>query len=418
MLKLSALDEDLLRIETPVRPMHWCIMAKLRSDAASRVDLAALRHRVAERAASRDVFSIAVTRNRFRAPGVRMDTGDIDPEVMIRHQKVRGQAQMRLLLASMMAHFNPTDRLWEITLVDDTSSAGQYLITRVHHCLADGLSAAGFAYLFVDGTKDQLAHFDRYLISPRFSLDPIDRTAMIGAWRHLAHTWSEGRRGRRPAQHRPSATRLVNHLALPAAAVNSAARSYQATQSEFLLASVTHALRSLPLGEGITTMRTMIPITLDPALRHTGNAMAFALVNLPMTETPFENTLAEIRRQIGDIARQKPHFALPTLTQQAGGPWLYKRFASRAIMNAVRPNIDVGLTPIHVSIDRVFGVEVEAVLPFSPLVYTPISIAALLLGRKLTLGITTEAGAVGGLGEALADELSAQLTHAEPAVAM
>jgi len=408
---LSPLDEDLLRIETRARPMHWCFLIRLRADATHRVDLAELRERVVARSAARELFSLTVTRNRFRSPRIGTDPHEIDPAPMVRHDTVSGDAQLRLRLASMMARFEPTDRLWEITLIDELASGQQYLVVRVHHCLGDGLSASGFAYLFVDGSQDDLAQFDRYLVSPRFALPPLHRTVRLGAWRHLAHTWADGRRGRRPSLPRPTRTRLVHYLALPAAAVNLAARSYHATQTEFLLASVTAALRTVLAGQDVTTVRTMIPMTLDPALRHTGNAMAFALVNLPLTAPSFEDILADIRRQVTDIARERPHYALPTLTQQARGPWLYKTWAARAIMTAVRPDLDVGLTPVHLSIDSVLGVDVDAVFPFSPLVYTPISIAALLLGGNLTVGLTADAAAIGALGEALADDLASRLTQ-------
>jgi hypothetical protein len=413
-LRLSALDEDLLRIETTARPMHWCFLVQLAP--GRRVNLAALRERVAARAASRTVFSLTVSPNRFRAPRVGVDPRPIDREAMVRHLQVHGDAQLRLRLADMMARFAPTDRLWELTLVDDVADGRQYLVVRVHHCLGDGLSASGFAYLFVDGTDDELAQFDRYLVSPRFVLPPVGGGELREAWRHLAHTWMRGHRGQRPPARRPSPTRLVHHMTLPAAAVNAAARSHRATQTEFLLASVTLSVRAT-LPPGPTTMRTMIPMTLDAALRHTGNAMAFALVNLPLTLESFDDVLADLHQQVAEIAARRPHVALPTLTQSASGPWPYKTWASRAVMTAVRPDLDVGLTPLHLTIDRVLGADVEAVLPFSPLVYTPISVAALLLGGRLSLGVTTDAATTGALGEALVDELTTRLVASRAAAA-
>lgn len=416
-LRLSPLDEDLLRIETPARPMHWSILIKLRSEGTRRLTLSELRTRVSTRAAQRDIFSLTVTRRRFRAPVIGVDPGDI-AESVVRHTRVHGEAHLRLLLGTMMARFEPTDRLWEITLVDDTISDAQYLILRVHHSLGDGLSASGFAYLFVDGTDKTLSHFDRYLTTPRFTLEPVSNREIASAWRHLAHTWAQGHRAHRPANTRPTMTRQVNYLSVPAAGFNAAARAQHATQTEYLLANVTQALQRLPVGDEVTTMRTMIPMTLDSALAHTGNAMTFALVNLPLTAPTFEAVLTDIRDQITEIAAHKPHYALPTLTQTAAGPWWYKTLASRAILTAVRPNIDVGITPSPLAITAVLGVNVDVVLPFSPLVYTPISIAALLLGGTVSLGITTEAGAVGNLGEALATELADRLSLAPSEVTM
>ena len=96
------------------------------------------------------------------------------------------------------------------------------------------------------------------------------------------------------------------------------------------------------------------------------------------------------------MARNSPNYVLPTLTQNAEGPWLYKQAASRALMSAVRPDLDVGITPLNLKFDSVLGIPVDAVYPISPLIYTPISIAVLLLGDRLTVGHQHRRVAVGG----------------------
>jgi diacylglycerol O-acyltransferase / wax synthase len=407
--RLSALDQDLLCIETARRPMHWCFLIRLRANAGRRVDVEELRSRVVQRATQRDVFALTVRQRRFLGPIVGVDAGQVNPLLAVRHVEVSGESQLRHRLAAMMATFRPTARLWELTLVDDSATGEQYLIVRVHHCLGDGLSASGFAYLFLDGSDEELAQFDRYLLSPRFALPSVDAATLRRSWRHLLRTWLPGVRAARPTAGPLSSTRLVHYQHLSAAAVNAAARSQRASQTEFVLASATMALKELLAGDGATTVRTMIPMTLDLALRHTGNAMAFALVNLPLTAASFDDALAEVRAQLTAIAAERPHYALPTLTQQSGGPWLYKRWASRAVMTAISPDLDLGLNPLHVAMDSVFGVDIEAVFPFSPLVYTPVSVAALLLGDQLTLGVNTDAAAVGSLGEVLVADLAERL---------
>jgi hypothetical protein len=149
-----------------------------------------------------------------------------------------------------------------------------------------------------------------------------------------------------------------------------------------------------------------------------GNARAFAIVNLPLTLNTLHAALTGIPEQMRAIAEERPDYALPILTHNAGGPWLYKRLGSIAIMSALRPDLDVGSNPLYVSMETVFGVRVDAVFPFSPLVHTPVSLAALILGEKLTIGITSDASAVANLGEVLASlawELEARLLHARTA---
>ncbi|MGH3551986.1 MAG: wax ester/triacylglycerol synthase domain-containing protein [Mycobacterium sp.] len=410
---LSPLDLDLVSIETPLRPMHWCFLIRLRSTAAQQIEFAALRERVVQRAEQRDVFRMAVGLRRFRAPRVTLDRSGADT-VHVAHITVAGEADLRYRVGQMLMSFNHAERLWDITLADDTSTEAQYLIVRLHHCLGDGPAASGFAFLLMDGTDKELAQFDRFLVSPRFEMFDVDRSVLLRSWRHLTRSWLHGVRRTRPAVGPTSRTRLINYADLSAAAVNQAARSHGATQMEFLLASMTLEMRRL-LGArpgGPTVMRTLVPVTLDLSLRHTGNATAFAIVNLPLTVDSLDAAVADIHEQLRAIAAERPDYALPTLSQGSGGPWLYKRLASIGIMTAARPDLDVGLNPLHVTMESVFGVPVDAVFPFSPLVYTPVSLAALILGDKLTIGINSDASAVGNIGEVVARELGDRLLHA------
>jgi hypothetical protein len=193
--------------------------------------------------------------------------------------------------------------------------------------------------------------------------------------------------------------------------MNQAARSRGATQMEYLLASITLEMSDIAKARGdrATVVRTMIPVTMDLSLRHTGNAMAFALVNLDLSARSFDDALVHVKDQLRRVAQNSPNYVLPTLTQNAGGPWLYKRAASRALMSVVRPDLDVGITPLNLKFESVLGVPVDAVYPISPLIYTPLSIAVLLLGDRLTVGINTDASAVGGIGQVLAQRLNARL---------
>ncbi|MGC2654991.1 MAG: wax ester/triacylglycerol synthase domain-containing protein [Mycobacterium sp.] len=413
---LSPVDLDLLRIETPMRPMHWCFLIKLRPSATQRIEFGALRDRVIERAEHRGVFRMGVRRNRFSPPTVYPDSSGAQT-VRVAHITVAGEAELRYQVGRMLTSFADAERLWDITLADDVSSQGQYLIVRLHHCLGDGPAASGFAYLVMDGGDNELAQFDRYLVSPRFEMFDVGTAALVRSWRHLFRSWWHGVRRTRPPLGPTSPTRVINYAALSAAAVNQAARSHGATQMEFLLATMSMEMRRLLRTEmGCpAVVRTLVPVTLDLSLRHTGNATAFAIVNLPLTLDSLHAALANIRQQLRDNAAERPDYALPTLTQNSRGPWLYKRLAAIAIMRAVGSDLDVGLNPLHVTMESVFGVPVDNVFPFSPLVYTPISLAALILGDKLTIGINADACAVGNIGEVVARELAERLTDAQPA---
>ena len=403
---------DMLHIETRKRPMHWCFALRLAATPDSRVQLDELRERVVDRACQRDIFQVAFQRRRLRVPLIETKVDDAS-SIQVRELEIASDSEFRFQVAQMLTSFAGSDRLWDVTLLTNRETGVQDIVMRVHHCLADGVSAAGFAYLFIDGDQKQLAAFDRFLTSPRFTMFGLDGPTLRTAAKQFLLSWFEGVAARRPRTGSVSEARIVDYFALSAPSMSQAARSRGATQMEYLLASITVEMRDIvkARGDRATLIRTMIPVTLDLSLRHTGNAMAFALVNLDLSARSFDDALAHVKGQLDRVAQNSPNYLLPTLTQNAEGPWLYKRAASRTVMSVVRPDLDVGITPLNLKFESVLGVPVDAVYPFSPLVYTPISIAALLLGDRLTVGINTDASAVGGVGQVLAQRLNARLVN-------
>ena len=409
---LSVLDMDMLHIETRKRPLHFCFVLRLASSPDRQVTIEQLRRRVLERVAQREIFQVCFQRRGLRAPLIETKVDDAS-SIRVREVQVAGDSDVRFHVGQMLAAPWASGRLWDVTLLTNRDTGVQDVVMRVHHCLADGVSAAGFGYLVVDGDDKALGAFDRFLVSPRFTMFDVDGPTLWAAAKQFAASWWQGAFARHPRTGRVSSTRIVDYFVLSAAAMNQAARARGVSQMAYLLASISMEMSDIAKARGdrATVARTMIPITMDLSLRHTGNAMAFALVNLDLTAGSFDDALGHVTDQLQKVARNSPNYVLRTLTQNAEGPWLYKQAASRALMSAVRPDLDVGITPLSLKFDSVLGIPVDAVYPISPLIYTPISIAVLLLGDRLTVGINTDASAVGGIGHMLAQRLHTRLTN-------
>ena len=222
-----------------------------------------------------------------------------------------------------------------------------------------------------------LGAFDWFLVSPRFTMFDVDGPTLWAAAKQFAASWWQGAFARHPRTGRVSSTRIVDYFVSSAAAMNQAARARGVSQMAYLLASISMEMSDIAKARGdrATVARTMIPITMDLSLRHTGNAMAFALVNLDLTAGSFDDALGACHRPTPEGGPEFTELCAADLDPEPEGPWLYKQAASRALMSAVRPDLDVGITPLNLKFDSVLGIPVDAVYPISPLIYTPISIA-------------------------------------------
>ena len=60
---------------------------------------------------------------------------------------------MRFHVGQMLAAPWASGRLWDVTLLTNRDTGVQDVVMRVHHCLTEGVSAAGFGYLVVDGDE-------------------------------------------------------------------------------------------------------------------------------------------------------------------------------------------------------------------------------------------------------------------------
>jgi diacylglycerol O-acyltransferase / wax synthase len=391
ILRLTNLDNDFLHIETTRRPMHWAVLFDL-ENSGDPISINHLRGRVHERALAYDAFQLGISRGKWRKPLVgrasETELADNVDQVFVGTDSDAAAWVSRLMGCPLTG----TRPRWRISLLNQERPKRQRIVVCAHHVLADGIAAAGFGALFADGSPEELRHFERFLTADRFELGPIDKSDAKRAIRSFRRSWHEG--SARPRWPRlTSGRREVGYLSVPTVELLRMATQRSASVGEYILACVGVALNACPPdGRGLPRkVRTLVPVTLDPGLHHTGNAVGCAFLNIPGSTSNFDDHLAECRQQMEAIAKH------PAIAGQSRLlPWPAQRLASIGTMRLLHPDIIVGVNPGFSSARSVFGNRISRVYPFSTLNYTSMAISVLVLGGVTSFGIVSDPAALPG----------------------
>jgi diacylglycerol O-acyltransferase / wax synthase len=154
---LAPLDSAFVMLEVAGAPLHIGVVAELEVpddglDGRSRFE--AFRRVVAERIHEIPVLTQRVIRTPFDlAWPVLVDDPDFDIDEHVVSRSVPapgGAAELEAVVARVMARELATDRpLWEMSYLEGLASNRAALVFKVHHAIADGVSAAStFANLF------------------------------------------------------------------------------------------------------------------------------------------------------------------------------------------------------------------------------------------------------------------------------
>ena len=229
------------------------------------------------------------------------------------------------LMATPLDHSKP---LWDVYLIDGVGS-GCALLTRIHHCVADGIALARVMLTLTDtgpaekgtgdGFTDEPAHGGALtgalslggglahegieaVVHPRRSAATLGRDAQTLAKLVLGHT------------DRPSAVRgelsglrrVAWSKPIPLAQVKSLAHAHAATVNDILLAAVSGALRRYMLTrEGVTDLHAIVPFNLrpldKPIPRTLGNRFGLVFLELPVDIADPRERVQELKRRMDQI---------------------------------------------------------------------------------------------------------------------
>lgn len=157
--KLSPLDAAFLELEEGDFSAHMHIGSALVFEpppSGARPSLETLREQVRERLGPLPRFRRHLSTPRVRPlslPSWEAD-GEFDPAELVRHAVLPapgGEGELMDWLGDFFSHRLDRNRpLWETTLLEGLEGGRWALVTKVHHCLIDGISGAGVTAALLD----------------------------------------------------------------------------------------------------------------------------------------------------------------------------------------------------------------------------------------------------------------------------
>lgn len=447
--RLSVLDSSFLRLERPDAHMHFGWSATFSVPAgAERPTLEVLRARVAGRLHR-------VPRSRQRLCGAPLGVGEPrwvdDPDFDVAaHVTAPTRPTEALTLASFGALRDgllarPLDRarpLWHVALVPCLADGRLGIVGRVHHAMADGVSATQIAMLLLDSGDGEpelpIAWTARDAPGPaRWMLDPLADGARLaaGSLQAVTHAALRPRSSAREALKGAGRIALaLRHDTLPRAprsplnTPNGPRRTLvgcrasfgelpgDGTLNEIGLAVVAGVLRRLALErcEPAGPLKAMVPVSVRRPPEHAdlGNRISSAAVWLPLDLGSPGARLASVRDQTRRFKRTRRPQGAQTLVSGLSllqGP--LRDAALRAAAAARSYNLIVSNVAGPPTAVTMLGARLEEISPVVPIGHGhALAIGMLSYNRSLHFGLHADPDAlpeVSALPGLIAEEVAA-----------
>ncbi|GAC70647.1 wax ester/triacylglycerol synthase domain-containing protein [Gordonia soli] len=408
-------DFTYLHTDTDSSPGHWSIVLEL-ADGAEPLTLGAVRDRVRERVSLFDLFRIGVAGGRETPPEIVVaDAVDVDRHVT--ELRFTDRADLyRQIAAELETALPRPDPFWRITLLT-SDDAGQFVLLKVHHCVSDGIAGAAFAALLADGSPEELSEFERFATSPRFRVGEVDPDTLASSRAAFEEQWAAGEIERTWPKLTSSGRREMALFSASTRDLRRAAKNHGASVHEFLLGAIGRSLSLAPPNPDASAseiLRVTLPVTLDPAFRHTGNAVAIALLNLAGNETDLDRQIERARAELATIESKNIELALAAGDDVLQIPWADMRSIVGESMARMSPDIHIGINPGFSRVRSVLGVPIAELTPVSPLVGYSFSVTCLILGKSTSFGIAVDAEALPGYADTFVEQFARVLAEAAP----
>jgi diacylglycerol O-acyltransferase / wax synthase len=433
MDRLSPLDSLFLHVEDGITHMHIASCATFEGPAppyAELVELVASKLPVLERYRQKVRF----------VPGqlgrpVWVDDPHFNIGYHVRHTALPspgGENELNALMSRLMSVELDRHRpLWEAWMVEGLTDGRWALISKVHHCMVDGISGTDLMVLLLDPTRERTQPpTDTWTPAP----EPSEETLVVGALRDLLLLPAEQLRAARSVLRRPraAATALWDSMQgavalgrelVPAPALSiegpigphrrwATARAnldelkqirsvFGGTVNDAVLTVITGAFRDLLVSRGDpvdgVALRSLVPVSVRATDDHTANNQVSAsVVELPIgCADPLER-LEATRRQMDALKASHQADASGAVTSMAAFtvPMLYAlglrsgttalRYLPQRSVNTVTTNVPGPRQPLYA-----LGREMLEYLPFVPISQgVRIGISILSYNGKVRFGVT------------------------------
>ena len=427
MNRMSAQDAMFLHVENDVTPMHIGGVSIFEGPPPDFAQLTAmvagkLHHTPRYRQKVRFVpFGISEP--------VWVDDRYFDLSYHLRHTAVPApgsEAQLRAMAARVFSqHLDRARPLWEIWMVEGLSEGRWALLSKVHHCMVDGVAATDLmSVMFDDGAGTPPPDGDHWSPGPEptgvellargvahRAIDPASQLrGAVNAWPQMvsgAAGMARALTAAAPAL-RPATSSLTGPIGphrtwswatVSLAEVKRMRQALGGTVNDIVLTVITHGFRELLDERGEATspgrvVRTMVPVS----VRRPGeqgvynNRVSAVFARLPVGLDDPEARLADIRAQMDGIKASKQAVAGDVLAQLSGfAPPLLLALGSRVMTRSARLNMDTATTnvpgpqmPVHA-----LGRRLLESYPYVPIVGTiRIVVAIFSYDGTLYFGVT------------------------------
>jgi diacylglycerol O-acyltransferase len=342
LARLSEEDARILALESPTIAGHICkLLIVERSSRADPLTVEALRRHVAGRLSEAPRLAQRLAHTPFGlANPVWIDDPAFDVANHVRRVETDGavdhKALLRIVAALMEQRLDRSRPLWTIDVVEGLADQRAALIWRVHHCMADGLTAfrLGSAAIWATEPDGAGEESEEWLPEPApgtltlAALGARDRLAgLVGDVKEAAALVRSPRRlgslaaaaTRMPAviarelrpgaartalDHRASPERVMATASIPLTELKQIERSFgdRITVNDVVLAAVGGGLRRWlqHRGEALSGVRAKVPASLhrqDAAPDALGNHDSFMFVDLGLSDSDPVERLIEINRE-------------------------------------------------------------------------------------------------------------------------
>ena len=436
MERMSTLDAGFFYVEHDNVPMHMGSLALFEGPAPSYEELSRL-----------------IAAKLVRVPRYRQVVRTMPLEVLrpmwvddehfeighhVRHAAVPapgGKRQLRELAASILAtRLDRARPLWETWLLEGLKGGRWAILSKVHHCVVDGIGGNDLMTAVFDVTPDA-----EYAVPPAWAPEPAPamtdlmaaglREAAVGSARQLSGLAGLLRvpflptgeilgygRGLAASARRlaaPSAASLNGPIGpnrrwawgtTPLAEIKEIRSAHGGTVNDVLLAAITRGFRDLLDGRGELTdgliVRSLVPVSVRAAGEQgmITNRVSAVLANLPAGEPDPLRRLELIREQMDDLKRTSQAVGAQALTGMLGfaAPTLLALGSRTAfqlpqpLVQTVTTNVPGPRLPLYL-----LGRRLDRVYPYVPIGdNVRISIAIFSYLERFTFGITADRDAV------------------------
>jgi diacylglycerol O-acyltransferase len=359
---------------------------------------------------------------------VWVDDPHFNIDYHLRHSAVPSpgtEEQLRRTAARVFSqHLDRSKPLWEIWMVEGLEGDRWALLSKVHHCMVDGVAATDMMSLMFGETPEQSSNGDGWHADP----EPSDIELVAYSARHRVRDPAAQIRFalRAPSEVlrafggaakamlaaapalRPSTSSLTGPIGphrvwswanVSLGDVKRARTGLGGTVNDVVLTLITNGYRALleSRGEPVTTdrvVRTMVPVSVRaPGERgEYNNRVSAVFARLPVGVNEPAERLALIREQMDAIKSSGQAVAGDALAQLSGfAPPMLLALGSRVATRSARLNMDTATTNVpgpqvalH-TLDR----ELVASYPFVPIVGTiRIVVAIFSYDGELYFGVT------------------------------